>query len=394
MLPLSILENNREGEEMSCRYLALSALALFLFSSGVQAQEKRGAILLQPESDMDGELADDLTEVLISAVIEKSNRTYRIEGKESFKKTLMDKKTAEGNVCLLDRECVRQTGKEMKLSLLLLGKVGKAMGGYRLEVWKLSMTSAPDGSPYRKRVPGDLEKLIEEVETMVDWVLAAQVAELVLELYPAEAAVVVDGNAVKYEGKPLEVEPGKHEVEASREGYETGTVTVDCKAGEKCTAKIALKKVQTADPGDPIKPPKVDDKKKDKKGLSGGSIAGIVVLGTVALGCAGGAIWTGSAMNGYEDDIKAYRDLHCPNSKCNVTQSEFDAYVDPLVEKGQRAALWTNILWGASAASAVGAGVWLVVGLVKSPKQKPEKKTSFLPHVGPDYSGFSFGVTF
>ena len=372
--------------------IALCAALIALLVGTAHAQEKTGAILLQPESDMDRELADDLTEVLIAAVIEKSNRSFRIQGKESFEKSLMDTKTEDGQLCLADRECVRKTGKKMKLQLLVLGKVGKAMGGYRLEVWKLSVSDIPDAAPYRKRVPGDLEMLIEEVESLADWVLRAEESQLTINLLPADAAVTMDDNPVTYEGKPLTVKPGDHVLKATKDGFESGEAKVTCPTGDKCSAKLHLKAKEVVKPdgnGTIVKP---DGDKKVKK-MSSGSAAGIAVLGVVAVGCAGGAIATGVIMNNAEDDIISYKNEQCPNDKCGVTQSEFDAYVDPLVEKGERAASWTNILWGASAATAVGAGIWLIVELANGPVKEP-KKTTLAPAVGPDFSGFTLGVTF
>jgi hypothetical protein len=360
----------------------------------VRAQEKHGAVLLQPESDMDQELADDLTEVLISSVIDKSNRLYRMEGKESFKKILGDKKAPDGGPCINAVECVRATGKEMALDLLVFGKVGKAMGGFRLEVHKLSMTAAPDRTPLRKRVEGEVDKLIEEVDALAVWVLEPDNVQLTIEITPSDAELLLDDKPVKPEGKPVEVAPGNHVLKASKPTFETATLNVNCAAEAPCKAVLVLKPLPKGD-GGKTEPVKTTKKKKGGR-IKPSTIAGVVILGALAAGT--GAVWgvMYGKINSTEDEILAYVDKHCPNNNCDVTRDQFDAKVDPLVKQGE---LYSTLSWvfGATTiATGAAALTWLIVDAA-TPEKKSKSgkvKTSFLPQVGPSYSGVSLGITF
>jgi hypothetical protein len=381
--------------------LAATLLALFLHGP-ILAQEKSGAVLLQPESDMDRELADDLTEVLISAVIDKSGRAYRVEGKESFKKTLLDRKSDDGNVCLASVECVRKVGMEMGLDLLVFGKVGKAMGGYRLEVWRLSTTGGPDPAPYRKRVTGDVGQLIEEVEALATWVLAPAVSTLTVTTVPPEAAILVDGKPGPGSGKPMEVSPGPHKVEVSFEGYTPQSVDVSCAQGQPCQASVTL--VLIAKVPDKV-PDKTPDKIPDKAPDDGKKETGkepLVTTGTIigASALAGLAVVSGigsfvfyKRMTQAETDILDYARESCPGNVCPMTVEEFNDGLDPITTRGENAALWANVCGGVAIASAVGAATWLIVDLATPPKSEP-KKTSLAPVVSPAFSGFAFELSF
>jgi len=344
---------------------------------------------------MDRELADDLTEVLISALIGKSKRAYRIIGKESFRKKLTDRKSKGGDVCLNSHDCVRSAAREMGLSLLVLGKVGKAAGGYRLEVRKLSVSGGTEPKPFRKRVAGDVGKLIEEVEGISDWVFAAAEAWLAVEVTPADAALKVDGKTMKYAGKPLSVTPGTHKVEASRKGYRTASAKVTCKPGETCTARLKLaKQGSKPPPDDGIKPPPDDGRKADTKGrISTRTIVISSALGALALGAGGGSFYMFGKMGDAQDKADKLISDSCPKNVCTLSENAFYDKLDPIVADGESSALWANVLGGVAAASAVAAVTVLVVDLASGPPAKVEKAT-FVPQIGPGYSGLALKLSF
>jgi hypothetical protein len=369
---------------MKVAYIATLLAVAVMYTAPGYAQEKTGAVLLLPESDMDRELADDLTEVLISAVIDKSGKTMRIVGKEVFRKVLHDKKPAKGKKCIDDNECIRKAGKGQKFSLLLVGKVGKAKNGYRLEVWKLSMVDFPDRTPFRKRVPGDLAKLIGEVEAVATWAIKPDNPFLTIKVSEKEANIYLDGKMIKYDGKRISVPPGKRVVEARKIGFEDASAQVDCKPVSFCEVSIKLKKKVV------VKPP--DDGGK-KPGDTGSTLwPWIGALGGLAVVSAGGSIIFYSTMTTAEDDFNSLKDSGCPNGKCWETGTTRDEF-DEIIDRGQEAQVWHQVFLGVSAAATVGAVTLLVLELTAD--KEPGKKTSWiLPHVGPDYSGFAFEMTF
>jgi hypothetical protein len=387
---------------MKWKPLAISMLILLFCTGPALAQEKKGAILLQPESDMDRELADDLTEVLISAIIEKSKRTIRVEGKEGFKKTLVDRTSAGGNVCLKDIACVKKAAEELGIQFLLFGKVGKAANGYRIEVWRLAIGTGSDGKPYRKGITGDIGALIEEVEKVADWALKKPDTYLTVVVTPIGSTVKIDSKIVKALDKPIAVAPGAHKIQASKEGFVTASTDVTCAEGTTCTAKLALKKTS----GKPIEPPP-DDKKKSggEPLLSTGTVVAVSVLGGVALLAGGGSVYFYTRMQAHEQDAKDTVAWLCPGDVCPVPEEGyedskgewvdgFDDYLDPIIDKGQAASLWSNVLGGVAVASALAAGTVLAVDLASPPAPEKPRKTTLAPRVGPDFTGFSFEMTF
>lgn len=387
---------------MKWKPLAICMFVLIFCAGPARAQEKKGAVLLQPESDMDRELADDLTEVLISAIIEKSNRSIRVEGKEGFKKTLVDRTSANGNVCIKDMVCVKKTSKELGIQFLLFGKVGKAANGYRIEVWRLAIGKGSDGKPYRKGITGDIGALIEEVEKVADWALKSPDTLLTIVVTPVGATVKIDSKVVEVGDKPIVVAPGEHKVQASKEGFVTASTDVICAQGASCTAKLALKKTS----GKPILPPP-DDKKTDggEPLLSTGTVVAVSVLGGVALLAGGGSVYFYTRMKFHEQDAKDTVDWLCEDNICPVPEEGyedkngdwvdgFDDYLDPIVNKGQTASLWSNVLGGVAVASALAAGTVLAIDLASPPVPEKPRKAFLAPRVGPGFTGFSFDITF
>ncbi len=376
---------------MALRMLAALLLAVLPLSGLAGATERSAAVLLLPESDMDRELADDLTEVLISSVIEKSNRGFRVQGKETFRNSLSGRTAKSGATCVSEVACVREAATEMAIDLVLFGKVGKAANGYRLEVWLLA-TGAAKEKPYRQMVEGDVGKLIEEMEQVAKWALRPRTATLVFAVKPAGATITLDGKAVIDSSKPASVGAGKHVVAATAEGFEAGEVTIDCTTKAPCEAKLTLVKVAGDPPIGPIDPPPKTGHKESS--VSSGTIVATSLLGGVALLAGGGSIYMYTRMKQAETDANNLIDEYCPNgTDCNVDEETFFEEFDPIVDNGNRDALISTVLAGVAGASAVAAVTILVIDIADGPDAKASK-TAFQPHFSPDFTGATFGVTF
>lgn len=118
-------------------------------------------MLLHPENDIDQELADHPTDVLISADINKSNRGFRLKGRETFRIVLITKKAQDGNVSLSPIECIWDGGKELGVSLQALGKVAEFAAKFRLEASRISMDSQSDRKPYRRIITEDVARFMK-----------------------------------------------------------------------------------------------------------------------------------------------------------------------------------------------------------------------------------------
>lgn len=371
---------------MKAAYIAtLLAVAVFCAIPGY-AQEKSGAVLLLPESDMDRELADDLSEVLISAVIDKSNKQVRVVGKEVFRKTLADKTAADGGKCIESNECIRAAGKEQGVALLLVGKVGKAKDGYRLEISRLSMVDFPDRTPFRKRVPGDLSQLIGEVEAVAVWALKPDNPYLTIKVNHKKANIYLDGKLIKYDGKRISVEPGKRVVEARAVGFEDAFAQVNCQPVTFCEVQLTLKKKVVVKP-----PDKTDEEPEHRRSTLWPWIG---ALGGLAVVTGGTSAFFYTRMTGAESDFNALKD-ECPDGKCYLAKPDPITKADfkKITDRGEEAQVWHQVLLGTSIAAGVGAVTLLVLELTSDDKEA-EKSVWLVPHVGPDYSGFAFEMTF
>ncbi len=376
---------------MTLRTCAALLLATLMIPGLATAADQSAAVLLLPESDMDRELADDLTEVLVSAIIEKSQRSYRMKGKESFRSALLERKASSGDLCVKEVQCVRQAAEEMAIDLVLFGKVGKAANGYRLEVWLLAAGSEAE-KPYRKRVEGDVGILIEEMEAVAVWALAPRSVSLVLTIAPVGAQVSVDGKPITDPTQPIPVAVGDHTITASATGFQAANVKVTCTADAPCKASLTLTATEES-PANPIAQPKPLDDSPEQ--VSTGTIVAASVLGGVALLAGGGSVYLYTQMKQAETDANDLIDTYCPDgSNCSVTEAAFFDEFDPIVERGEKNALIATVLAGVAGASAVAAVTVLVIDIADGPNGPAPKKTVFQPHFSPDFTGASFGVTF
>ena len=377
---------------MALRMFAALLLAVLSLSGLAGATERSAAVLLLPESDMDRELADDLTEVLISAVIAESNRGFRVQGKETFKTSLAERTTKTGASCVSEVACVHTAAAELGINMVLFGKVGKAANGYRLEVWRIG-DGAENEKPYREMVEGDVGKLIEEMEKVAKWSLRPRATTLAFAVTPAGSSVTLDGKPVANPSKPANVAAGKHLVAATAPGFKAGEVTVECTVEIPCTATLALAKEGGKPLVTPITPPPKTD--EQPRNISTGTIVATSVLGGVALLAGGGSFYMYTRMKQAETDANDLIDWYCPNgSDCSVTQEEFFEEFDPIVEGGDRDALISTVLAGVAGASAVAAVTILVIDIADGPNGTTAPKTAFQPHFSPDFTGATFGVPF
>ncbi len=350
-----------------------------------RGDEKVGAVLLLPASDMDRELADDLTEVLISSVFEKSGKSLRIMGKESFSSDVAPIKSAAGEPCLEDHDCLRRIGKEKGLALILVGKVGKAANGYRLEIAKIT----PEGTAvkhYRKRISGDIGNLINEMDKVATWSLAPDEATLRIVTSVPGANLFLDGEPLDARSGVVLVKPGKHKVLAQKEGFEDAKVEVTCKAGEGCDADLKLVRVEAAKP---IENPNGEGDQPSRSSLW----PYVIAFGGVAVASAGGSVYTYITMENRRDEIESKKKELCPNNLCTVTQDQFFDVINPIKDEGDSMALWTNVLMGVAIGSAVTATTLMIIELASGPTDG-ESSTAFVPVISPDYSGFALELRF
>jgi hypothetical protein len=359
-------------------------LVVFCWIPVGSASEWDAGIVLQPENPGDQELSDDLTEVLISAIIEGSGRKVRVIGKERVRTQLGLADSGHG-FCVSDAQCLRRVRKELGLSILAVGRVGKIPSGYRLNVLWLGSRPQTD-RVFGQRDVADLGALIEVMSEVAQWILREEDAALTVTVVPEDAQVFVNG-VLQKGGVAVAVAPGKVEVRCTHPQYAEKVETVTCASGVQCAVQMSL-----AGAGKVLVPVKPDEGtvSPDKRSSL---LPWVYVLGGVAVVSAGGSVFFYSVMSGKSRDIAEFKKSHCPGDVCDLSESEFRKGIDPMKKDGESAALWSNVLGGVAVGTAVAATALLVVDLVRKPS-KTGTSIHVLPSWSPDGSGVSLHLSF
>jgi len=359
-------------------------------------QTGQGAVILMGESGAEADLVADLGEVLVTALLQKSNNRYRFLGKEGVVVELKKRRTKSGQVCLESNDCLRAYAQEKGLVLMVYGKVGKAAYGYWLIITKIGLTGIPDEIK-KMKVEGGVTKLIEDVEAAADWLLGPDKTWLQVSADQNGALLFLDEKEIgTVSDAPLVVAPGKHAVRLTKEGYADFLGDVDCEQGTLCKVEATMAVADTDLQPDlpPIeKPPTV---KKTKAWMAlGWTFTAVTAAGL------GSAIYFTVMLNkdaqNYDDRLTAL----CPNKICKMTQATFDeqftdtAEVKQIKSDGKRHAKWANVSWiGTGVAGAAALTFFLVDAFTPSPTGDASAFRRLQPVVHPGFTGMTFNLDF
>jgi hypothetical protein len=375
----------------------LIVLLLTVSAPHAAGQTGQGAVILVGESGAEPDLVADLGEVLVTALLQKSNNRYRFLGKEGVVAELNQRRTESGQVCIGSNDCLRAYAKEKGLVLMVYGKVGKAAYGYWLIITKIGLTGIPDEIK-KMKVEGGVTKLIEDVEAAADWLLGPDKTWLELTVDQPGTLVFLDDKEIGAPpAAPLEVAPGKHVVRISKEGYVTFETDLDCKQGILCKLDAVL---TAADPSGVDVPP-VDDPPVEKPPERTTKTKAWKVLGGIFTGLAGAglgsAIYFTVALNDdasrYDKRLKAL----CPNKICAMSEATFnsDATIKRIKSDGNTHALGATASWiGTGVAGAAALTFFLVDALAPAPATEGAAFRSFRPVVHPEFTGMTFNLDF
>jgi len=372
------------------RRALLIVLLLTISVPAASGQTGPGAVILMGESGAEADLVADLGEVLVTALLQKSNNRYRFIGKESVVTELKKRRTQSGQVCIESNDCIRAYAREEGLQLMVYGKVGKAAYGYWLIITKIGLTGIPDEIK-KMKVEGGVTKLIEDVEAAADWLLGPDKTWLEIAVDQDGALAFLDdkeiGPATK---KPLVVAPGKHTVRLTKEGYEDHLVEVNCEQGTLCKAEAIMVAAGSADV---TEPPPV---KKPQRKTRTWQTLGWVFSGLTAASL-GGAIYFSVMLS---NDAQRYDDRLgeiCPNKTCMMTEDEFndDKTIKAIKDDGKSHALWANVSWiGTGVAGAGALAFFLVDAFMPAPAKTRTTLPIIQPVVHPGFTGLTINLDF
>jgi hypothetical protein len=171
--------------------LAMCSVVLLL-AEAAHAASGRVAIYIFPAEDADVALADNLTEVAISRVAERSDRD--LIGTQEVRAMLAGMTETAGD-CARRLECLQSKGPALAVSAFVVGRIGRQADGFTVD---LVLADAGAGRPARRiarTVSGGPELLSRAVQESVDELFGADAlpARLRVESVPTGASVTVAG---------------------------------------------------------------------------------------------------------------------------------------------------------------------------------------------------------
>ena len=375
------------------RRALLIVLLLTLSVPPARGQTGQGAVILMGESGAEADLVADLGEVLVTALLQKSNNRYRFLGKEGVVAELKTRRTESGQGCIESNDCIRAYAKEKGLKLMVYGKVGKAAYGYWLIITKIGLTGIPD-TIKKMKVEGGVTKLIEDVEAAADWLLGPDKTWLGVNVDQVGALLFLDDKEIgPATGDPLEVAPGKHAVRLAKDGYEDYLGEVVCDQGTLCTIEATMVVPTSDDVPDkpPIEKPPERKKKAQTWKVLGGVFAGLAGAGL------GSAIYFTIALNDdasrYDKRLKAL----CPNKVCAMSRPTFEAdkTIKRIKSDGNTHAIAATASWiGTGVAGAAALTFFLVDAFAPAPTGQASAFDTFRPMVHPGFTGMTLNLDF
>src|SRR5262245_2239344 len=204
------------------------------------SQEKLAALILQAHG-VDQDLADNLTEVLISHLARRGGR--EIAGKEEFKTRLGvdERKAAE---CMQDPGCLGRAGTELGVTRVVVGSLGRRDDDYLYNLSLINVqTGRVENSVFELVAGGKVDRLIAAVKATAEKLFqpkvepgAVRVASETRGAFVYFDEAFIGSTPVRRDG----IEPGPHKLRVEKEGHIGWTKAVDVPAGSLLEVKVPL----------------------------------------------------------------------------------------------------------------------------------------------------------
>jgi hypothetical protein len=363
-------------------------LAMILPVSNARA-EGSAAVLLRAGGGVDTELVADLSEVLVSALLQGSKDSYSFVGKEALGAELEGRRTTTGASCKDSVDCLRAFAKEKSYKLLVVGEVARTATGHRLEITRVSLDGGKDRTE-RKMVDSDVTGLIMEVEAAATWILQPEPSFLVLRILPNNAQVKLDGQPLRVvQNQPVEVKAGPHTLELTAPEYKPLTKDVTCGQGASCRFELEMEKaVAVAVVPAEEQAPKAPSKPTNTYKIVAWASAGLAVA---ALGL---GVFYGMQLKGAEDDYSKRAQALCGSSPvCKVSKATFDAdkKLNSIESDGSTYATMATVSFVTMGVATAASGLFF---LLHSMQDTPAAAWNVTPLVGDDFGGIGLHVEF
>jgi PEGA domain len=219
----------------------LVAVPALLTAAPAAAAPPKIAALILKTGDVDVELADNLTEVLIGRLARRGD--YEIAGKEELKSKLgVDDRAAAD--CIQNMNCLGRAGTELGVTRLVVGTLGKRGSDYLYNLSLIDLsTGRAENRVFEMVAGGKVDALIRAVQSTADKLFQPKVEPggVRVESETRGAMVYLDdafigASPVRRDG----VEPGAHRLRIEKEGHLGWAKEIEVPAGSTLTIKVPL----------------------------------------------------------------------------------------------------------------------------------------------------------
>jgi len=203
----------------------------------------RLAILVLATGDLDPDVADALTELVIGAVAGRGGVT--IVGKEEFQARL-GQGEASSIECVSSTACLGRVGVELGVDELMAGTVARRGGRWVFNINRIDIHTGQLAGRAFREVDGDVGALADAIQDAVPslYEQAERAATLLVSANVEPAEVSVDGMVVgTYRGEPLrvpDVTAGRHELLVSAAGRHSWRRSVNVSEGATVQLEAVL----------------------------------------------------------------------------------------------------------------------------------------------------------
>jgi hypothetical protein len=325
------------------RWAFAAALALACALGPAAALAGPVAVHFSPGEGADTEIADTVAAALSARMVGSHDvqvhvgATLRVEA---------DRRMPEGRACLESSECFRRLAAEVGYVIALRGTVWRDAGGWGVLAVRVGLDPLFDVEWEARKLAG-LADLVDALGPMAAEAVLPPPALLEVDTQGAPGRLDVDGEVAGTTPlSRIEVRPGVRLVAWVTESGARLAQTVSCPRGRVC--RVAF---EPPPPGAP------------EGAVSAGSAAPVGAwaepAGWATLGVGIAALAAGAGLGLYAAGEESDLDARCAGGVCLDSKSAYDARV----QRGERAALAANILFGVGAAAAITGVVLLALDI-------------------------------